>query len=683
MTEGQQDGGPVPDPQAENSHIAPEELFAGYARKIWQRVQERDKSATRSEFEPCLTASEKDPGAANHPGLVVLEFDWHFFKATVRFEQHTEYCTVSTLLDLSSEKGHPTYCKPEAPAKLCAIIDELNALEAMRDADEETRYGVNFRDQFSGISEAAFLTVWEEFHADVLLTDADEVNRLGEVFADFRGIVLSDEAEAGAARNSKVASAPKWFRFGKRAKVEEAKWFGIQRAFWRKDKTRRRVISKAPPNPDTYWKARYDLLWPLMTAKLRDIDFLNYEFTASMMSEGRALYLSALGAQPPNVKAVERIPLCYGLYTHQLGSWAIGRLIEQINQQGTLRLASLIDLPALQGAAVQLREAEQEVRIAFPKTISDEVNTGLNGRKRRGRRRSDKGSDRYSEKQIGELMASLDKAQTALGEADKLVPGGVAHRIERSRYYIRRFRDGLPMLDIKQFGDLQPYNVFVERRLGPTFGYIDMLWSRHDRVRRDMRALYQRVLAEETRNVAAAIRDRNTETEAIQIVADLALFAIILPYYIGSSVSHMAYPGSEHGMPNGYWLLIWFVFTAIAAARFPFDKWLPAGIAKWSKISMTGLLMLGSALLVWGMGSQRAGDIHIDIGWSTFLGAGKPSQTQSQKLDGVADRRGKANPADSARANTAQPVSDQLNSVDNTVDLPPGPQQSQPKSLHR
>ncbi|MEA3043153.1 MAG: hypothetical protein QOH47_991 [Sphingomonadales bacterium] len=675
-----------------------EERFAAYVREIAKRIKAKDPSASVSLFEPCLTSYEKDPGAEDHPGLVVMEFDWYFFKATLRFEQHTEYCTVTALLDLSSEKGRPAYCDKGTPKKLCAIIDEIDTLEGMREVDAETRYGVGFRDQFSGISEAAFLTVWEEFYNSVLFTSAPEVDALGGVFADFRGIVLSDQVEAkgteaqcgeadsegaetpgddasveGAASSGAEAGAEETDTPAEAAgsdKTEPLTLFGIriQPAFWRKEKVRRRVVSRAPDPLESYWKERYDLLWPLMTAKMGEIDFLNYEFTASMMSEGRALYLSALGAQPVKREtSEERIPLCYGLYTHQLGGWAIGRLIEQINQQGTLRLASLIDLPALQSASAPLREAEDEVRTSFTSRIKvdGEEEARQQEGQQKGRRREDKEKDPYSERRIGELKACLDRTQDLLGKADSKVTGGVAHRIERSRYYIRRFREGLPALQIKQFGDMQPYNVFVERRLGPTFGYIDMLWSRYDRVRRDMRALYQRLLAEETKNVATAIRDRNTETEWLHQSADLFFFWLLGPYYFCLVFTHLAFPNHEHGMPNGYWLVFWLIFLAIGFSR-PSLRFLP-------QRRLLSVVLLGMSLgLAIGMVAEGTWEIHVPIPDDLTLERNQASGTGRGVDEGAEQSAGRAAVAASNQAKSITSV--QAESLQNSQASQPRPQ---------
>lgn len=556
----------------------PEERFATYVRDICERAKAKHPNADEAAFGPCLTSYEKDPAADDHPGLIVLEFDWYFFRAIVRFEQHTEYVTISVLLDLSSEEGLPIYCEADVPPKLCAIVDEINSLKEMR-MDDEARYSVDFRHNFQGISQAAFLTVWEEFYDDVLNTGPAAADGFGKVFADFRGIVLSDKPNPDGS--------------------ESPSFFGVQLPFWRKPKTRRRRLSRPPQEPDTYWKDRYDILWPLMTAKMGDVDFLNYEFTASMMGDGRALYLSALGAQPVKREPGEdRIPLCYGLYTHELGGWAIGRLIEQINQQGTLRLASLIELPALQLAAAFLREAESEVRKAY--------GSGLEGGKEdsqlHGRRREDR-DDRYSDRRIGELKGCLTRAQLALSQAETEVEGGVERRIERSNYYIRRFRQGLPALVIKPFGDMQPYDVFVDRRLGPTFGYIDMLGSRYGRVRRDLRTLYQRVLAEETKDVATAIRDRNTETERIHKFAEFALLSFIGPYYVGMIVTHIGFPEAEHGMPNGFWILLWAFFIILACARWPMRERLRSALVAVLTLAAaafaSSLYFEGSAELDW------------------------------------------------------------------------------------
>ena len=649
-----------------------EAQLAAYVQHVADRVKARDKKALNTRFDPCLTHYEKDPAADGHPGLVVLEFDWYFFRAVIRFEQHTEYFAISTLLDLSSEEGRPIYCEKGYPQELCELIDEIEKLESTFKVDTEVRYNFDFRNNFEKISEAAFLTIWKQFHSEILQPEDGDVDSLGRVFADFRGIVLSDDIKKAVSRPRRRASRFPISMLRRAGRAVPHDVFGVQLPFWRKEKTRRRAVSTPPAERAQYWKERYDLLWPLMTAKMGGIDLLNYEFTASMMGDGRALYLSALGAQPvPRKPEEERIPLCYGLYTHQLGGWATGRLIEQLHQQGTLRLASLVDLPALQNAAASLREAESEVREAYRSAVLHAEKSGPE--QPPGRREDEEETD----KRIALIKSHVTRIETELSQADTKVGGSVEQRIERARYYIKRFREGLPALQIEQFGDMQPYGVFVERRLGPTFGYIDMLWSRYDRIRRDLRALYQRLLAEETKNVTTAIRNCNTETEAIHKVADLALFAVLAPYYVGYILWYVFFPNRDHA-PNGMWVTLWVAFFTVALTRLDLKKWserVQRGRKTAVRVSLIGqAAFLG--LLAW----QQSWDVKA----KDWL----PSQENSSSvpIEEKAGNQASAHPH--AIANSQQgkiqanrppePVANGVSETkDNPVALRPGSQRSQ------
>lgn len=491
---------------------------------------------------------------ADKPGLVPINFDWYFFRGTLRFEHHSEYFTLSVLLDLSRQEGREKATAANVPPELASVVEELRRLKEIAAFSDDQKFRTDYRDNFAGISEAAFALVWERFYREVLLTTEEEVAAIGGVFADFRGIVLSDRTPGPSIARSGISH---W--------LPQRRYPDVQEPFWREPKQLRRSLSRAP-REDDYWKKRYDLLWPLMTAKFRGMEFQDYEFTASLFSEGRALYLSALGAQPEfRTPEEERIPLCYGLYTHDLGGWAIGRLIEQINQQGTLRLASLYDLSGLEKAATPLRNAEFAVRQAFGRPITIPVGD------------EDKGASRQTQSMIsiGESEPAtsaappvdpprenpvllLAQTQRWMTEADKKVLGGVEYRIERSRYYILRFHKGMAALQIRPFGDMQPYNAFVERRLGPAFGYVEMLSSRYERVRRDIRSLTQQCLVE-------AIHQRNVETKTLQKVADAIIYPVLLPYYLGMLLSHTAFARYEHGMPVGYWCILWVGLAMIPA----------------------------------------------------------------------------------------------------------------------
>lgn len=520
-----------------------------YIESVRRQMNEKCTDVVHPQYAP----GRGPPDEGDKLALVPTQFNWHFFKGTVHFEHHTEYFTISVLLDLSPEEGRAKSEKEDVPIELRAILDELRRLKEIVDHGDDKKFSTDYRNNFEKMSEAAFSSIWECLYREILNTSDEEIKALGGIFADFRGCVLSDRAPIPDSRRA----VTRWLRQAGTPEVQEP--------FWREHKVLRRSLSKPPSNED-YWKRRYDLMWPLMTAKLKGLDFLEYEFTASLFAEGRALYISALGAQPQfRGPEDERIPLCFALYTHDLGGWAIGRLIEQINQQGTLRLASLYDLTGLEKAATPLREAELAVRRAFgrliPIQVEDEDEDKEKGKDEDGSSgepssESEREARPPKEAVVETAGATVDpvsllsRSQNWMAEADKKVLGGVEYRIERSRYYILRFHKGMETLQIRPFGDIQPYNAFVERRLGPAFGFIGMLSSRYERVRRDIRNLTQQCLVE-------AIHQRNVETKNLQRWADGIIYPVLLPYYFGTLLGYTMFGRYQHGMPVGYWFMLW------------------------------------------------------------------------------------------------------------------------------
>jgi hypothetical protein len=146
------------------------------------------------------------------------------------------------------------------------------------------------------------------------------------------------------------------------------------------------------------------------------------------------------------------------------------------------------------------------------------------------------------------------------------VLGGVEYRLGKSRYYINKFNQGLKLLGEEEFEDFQPYSKFVNTRLGPAFDYIDLLQARYQRIRRDTRTLYAQSSAEQLRKLVETVRDRNTEIEHIQVIADFALFGFLTPYYVGSILDHL-WPFSGGSLPQVYWALLLCLGLACASWR--------------------------------------------------------------------------------------------------------------------
>jgi hypothetical protein len=238
------------------------------------------------------------------------------------------------------------------------------------------------------------------------------------------------------------------------------------------------------------------------------------------MLGGRALHMSALGASHAAQSAMASSPVYFWILVDELSAWAIGRLIDDICQQGALRMAALYAYPELRHAAEYLHEADTTLVKAFARSTTEE------------------------------WSRLLEKSREYLVEADMaLAPrdsseGGVGHRIQRARYYIAQFVSGLPRLDISAVGDYQRYDTFVQSKLGEAFNFLHVLGDRHDRVRREERALMEQV--------------RNERIAGAQGLADLALLGALLPYYIGVILAHAIY-GDIERIKSNFWL--WCMFT--------------------------------------------------------------------------------------------------------------------------
>src|SRR5262249_334495 len=98
--------------------------------------------------------------------------------------------------------------------------------------------------------------------------------------------------------------------------------------------------------------------------------------------------------------------------------------------------------------------------------------------------------------------------------------GGLSYRIERSRYYVTQFRDGISGLRIRRIESFQPYDVFVERRLAATFDFIDRLGKRHERLENHISSLYQYFLPHNAMAIKPKIESRNETIQENQAAAE-------------------------------------------------------------------------------------------------------------------------------------------------------------------
>lgn len=182
-----------------------------------------------------------------------------------------------------------------------------------------------------------------------------------------------------------------------------------------------------------------------------------------------------------------------------------------------------------------------------------------------------RGSDKALDKRIRAFSTTIAKIDDEIAKLNAPFGGDMGYRIERSQYYVRQFREGLPALRIKRVEGYQPYQFFVERRLGPAFSFLNALRMQYDRVMADKASLFQYYLAREAEAVEIATKNRNREIAALQIIADLALWGALLPYYVGTILFEHAYK-LNHCDPtsSSIWLYFWgslALFGGVLATR--------------------------------------------------------------------------------------------------------------------
>lgn len=292
------------------------------------------------------------------------------------------------------------------------------------------------------------------------------------------------------------------------------------------------------------------------------------------MLAGRALYLTALGAQPSDLPREGRFPLLYFVTTTSESRWQIGRLIDRINDLGTTRLAALMKLDKLRDAGFLLRDVEDVIGKA--KESVQEISHVRATQDAKHMQNKVEELSRY----IGEIESLFEKIDQ-IGDDPEIGQNPIDYRLDRARYYIRHFRSGIEALRLGRVEGFQRYDLFVERRLGSAFDFIDRLTVRVDRVRRDREALIQYYLAQSAAVIGVNIEKTNEKIHllnsrltSMQGIAEFALFAVLLPYYAISLSDHVVsgIPFLEDGKLANKFIIVAILTVCWVQARASFDQ---------------------------------------------------------------------------------------------------------------
>lgn len=391
--------------------------------------------------------------------ILFMKARWEGLRIIVRCEFHSEYFTITraiTVVDIDA-----------IPTKLAGL---KAALERLTEVDDATARTMTLDDCNAFLYRRVWALIDDELFGRTDTFQSEQPSNGSRVFADFRGLVLcgDDTREKGGLSLASIEAVP----------------------------------NAKQPFPQAWpVTALLPSLWQFLTVE-KGLDLKRREFTASFMLRQRAVYVTALGPQPPAAHAFDCAPLNYLLVARPISDWQLGTLVDRLHFMGTVRLAALMELPALRRAGANLRAMEHEAEGA---------------------------RDALEAKWIQKALRHYRRAQDLVAHTDKrkrpIFWEGLQFRVERSRYYVQRFNDFGRFLEMTPIEGFQQYDHFVRARLGFNYDYIDRLGYRQDRAVRSIAGIWQSISLEENAQTSRTI-------EKLQTKAEIALLAVIVPHYI-------------------------------------------------------------------------------------------------------------------------------------------------------
>ena len=268
-----------------------------------------------------------------------------------------------------------------------------------------------------------------------------------------------------------------------------------------------------------------DAIWPIVRYSQYDERaeerYGKPEYTASLVHRRRIIYISSIGAVIPEhlsenadltVRNIRIEPTIYFLVVPAQARWQIGRLVDHLNYAGALRLAALRGLWEIRGVNNSLGELEDRV-------AAGEFNA----------------ADTYG--LLEEEFRNIDTVQDA-GNPKK-VEGGVAFRVQKSRYYRELFKTELDCLDIDRIEGFQTLNRLLSLRTADTYLFIDGVGDRYRRMEDLSFQFSQRARTERVAELQIKI---NQQTRVANSFLDNADKIVVIPiaYYLCLLLEHIA-----------------------------------------------------------------------------------------------------------------------------------------------
>lgn len=471
-------------------------------------------------------------------------------RVRVQVQTHLDHATISFFVDVGKPyKEDPVFSSSEATgSRRRRIFEQVELVK--RVCDRQIRSGHVDRNILSeqgldssdaeAIRIAAdywYVEIWREFVTAFVPGASKESpvfgpKSLGEVFANYRGVVLSVEGLATPSeqklqrcvddlRRDSDIETPRPLGPAAEANVGLGHF--------------RRFDNKSG-EANTVLKA----YWPLIRRTAPEAD--DRDHVACGILDWRILYVSSLGsadeageldeasAKPAalplgwfaeknssEIKLGRDRPIRYLLlskgepHRHQ-----IGRFAERVNALGTMRLFALKDLDTIRNASVHIRilgheldgilsewsRKRRDVDDRWEKRIkATNVPASMLGKLRwssraLAERRIQEINEQYAG-ELGQLIGLTDASLISLGAAlDGIGQGGSGRLyfvMNRSRYFIGEFTRMLDTLEIGNVDTWIHYGQFVERGLKPTFHLIETTMGRLTSLRERLHSITQMI----------------------------------------------------------------------------------------------------------------------------------------------------------------------------------------------
>jgi hypothetical protein len=474
----------------------------------------------------------KDKGATRYQTFR-LRFYFGSMPASVSFELHDEYFTLSTIIDLAWEPvpNDEHDCATIAHLKkedrtsielLTNAITEFNAIAGQHYQQAKLRQSEKnktvHRQAFEECYCDLYERIWDRFYARVFREPYKKAKGTGAwsldgIFVDFRGFVTT-------AGRGPAISGPN----------SRALFIGGPESYQPKESLADRIGPKSFDDTEAVYRA--DVLLPWLKAdkgfaeEEKEADRTEpVEFTCTHFLQKRVIFATALGAQLSRSSNREQGPMNYIVLAANQARWQMGRLIDRVHVLGTLRLAALYGLPHLIKADADMHGLDKKIddfissqsQTSPPKTPTEEADALAN--------------------ELGAWRIQFSRIEQQPNESGKpQIGSSVAHRVERSGYYQRQFEELLEGFRSDRIEGFPTYKEAVNRRLAGDYELIRTVGEHHRRLRETLTGYGRRALTMRALGLTDAITRETKTIEKLQKAGEVGFWAFLFPYYFGGVV---------------------------------------------------------------------------------------------------------------------------------------------------